>query len=511
MNPTDRSEKAKTGGHLFVKILQSKNVEFVFGTTGAGMPDIQDAMVVEKPPKWIQGLHEFVSVSAASGYALASNKAGVALIDRVVGTQNAVGAFFGAFHNSSPAVVFASTNLPGLPIETGAPELHYSSFQTLALLPWIKWFTQVNDNEAMTLDVEKAFNVALSEHQGPVYVMLRQDLMAKRLRKKEWNDTITQPVLSGTVPDDKTIDKIIQILLEHEQPEIIVSYAGRHPEAVDSLVTFAHKFGISVRERRFFMNYPTNDQLHLGFVHRYKPPEARKNSDLVIALEFGLLPHQNFGELDAIDLNSDPLHRQDVYSGGDYGASLFPCLIRASCNISKTLTKIGSNAEKRIHFNERRQIRDRIQAVTSEHNNLIRQWSDKAESSFEKERLDDWSIGFLINRHLRKTRSQFTWVNGTASSYDALLRTVEATLPGTYFGNPSGHLGVAAGMSYGAALAYRKYVKVENKRHYKIGSISKQSRPVVCTIGGMAMQFSETFLQPFGHVAIMALEFFLSY
>jgi Thiamine pyrophosphate-requiring enzymes [acetolactate synthase, pyruvate dehydrogenase (cytochrome), glyoxylate carboligase, phosphonopyruvate decarboxylase] len=87
----------ETGGHLFVELLKNKGVQFVFGTTGAGMPDIQDAMVVVKPPKWIQGLHEFVSVSAAIGYSLASEKVGVALIDRIVGTLNCAGAFYAAF------------------------------------------------------------------------------------------------------------------------------------------------------------------------------------------------------------------------------------------------------------------------------------------------------------------------------------------------------------------------------------------------------------------------------
>jgi hypothetical protein len=169
VKPTQESE-IKTGGQLFARLLKLKNVDFVFGTTGAGMPDIQDAMVVEKPPKWIQGLHEFVTVCAASGYALASEKPGVALIDRVVGTQNAIGAFFAAYHNSAPLVVFASSNLPGVPIETGAPELHYSSFQNLMVAPWVKWSTQVNALENISDDVAKAFDMAISEHRGLRYV-----------------------------------------------------------------------------------------------------------------------------------------------------------------------------------------------------------------------------------------------------------------------------------------------------------------------------------------------------
>ena len=174
----------KTGGQWFIKLLQIKGVDYVFGTTGAGMPDIQDAMVIEKPPKWIQGLHEFTTVSAATGYALASGREGVALIDRIVGTQNAIGAIFGAFMNSSPTIIFASANVPGVPIQTGAPELHYSFYQPMMVLPWVKWLAQVNSLDTMADDIEKAFYAALSEHRAPVYVTLRQDLMAQTCTKR---------------------------------------------------------------------------------------------------------------------------------------------------------------------------------------------------------------------------------------------------------------------------------------------------------------------------------------
>jgi thiamine pyrophosphate-dependent acetolactate synthase large subunit-like protein len=484
---TDEGLDLKTGGHWFVKILQSKGIEFVFGTTGAGMPDIQDAMVVEKPPKWIQGLHEFVTVNAASGYALASGKVGIALIDRIVGTQNAIGAFFGAYHNSSPLVVFASSNIPGVPIETGAPELHFSNFQNLMVVPWVKWFGQVNALDTMSHDVEKAFHEALSEHRAPVYLTLRQDLMAKPLSTKvsvPASQNTNNPTLSPRVPDDQTILKIVVTILAHEKPEIITSNVGRRPEAVASLVRFAHMFGIPVRERRFFMNYPTKDPLHLGFVHRYDAPKPIASSDLVIALEIGLLPHQSFGEeIDAIDLNSDPMHRQDVYAGGDYGSSLFPAKVRAACDITPTLDKISKEASRSIGAEEERKIKQRFELLTEEHNSIFREWHEKARSSFESERLDNWGAGYVINKHFSKHEGEFSWVNGAASSFEVLLQTVDVNQAGAYFGNPSGHLGVAAGMSYGVSLAYRKYENVRDQGKYKIGEITKSSRLVLCTIG----------------------------
>ena len=187
------------------------------------MPDIQDAMVVEKPPKWIQGLHEFTTVSAAAGYALASGREGVALIDRVVGTQNAIGAMFCAYMNSSPTVIFASANVPGVPIQTGAPELHYSTYQTAMVLPWVKWLAQVESLETMPEDVEKAFYMALTEHRAPVYLTLRQDLMAQTVQKGWTANSRGEPVASPRVPDDDTCSKIIKNILTHEQTVLVTT------------------------------------------------------------------------------------------------------------------------------------------------------------------------------------------------------------------------------------------------------------------------------------------------
>jgi acetolactate synthase I/II/III large subunit len=471
----------KTGGQWFVKLLQLRGVDFVFGTTGAGMPDIQDAMVVEKPPKWIQGLHEFTTVSAATGYALASGREGVALIDRMVGTQNAIGAIFGAYMNSAPTLIFASANVPGVPIQTGAPELHYSTYQPVIVLPWIKWLAQVNSLESLPDDLEKAFYMALSEHQAPVYVTLRQDLMAQTVPKGWTARTSGEPLAALRVPDDGTIEKIIDNLLTHENSVLLTSEVGRHPEVVETLVEFANLFGIGVMERRFFMNYPISDKMHLGFLSRYRDPEIPHKTDLVMALELGLLAHQLFRDHpDVIDITSDPYHRQDVYAGGDYGASLVPAKIRAICDSNATLRKIIQVATERLHGSEKEKITDRLQKVKGKHDQLLQEWRRKAARSYASGKLDDWAIGYVLNKQITEDT---IWVNGAASSWETLLKSVELTRPGSYFGNPSGHLGPTLGMAYGVALADRKYVDVQDMGSYKTGRINDSKKVVICTTG----------------------------
>ncbi len=93
------------------------------------------------------------------------------------------------------------------------------------------------------------------------------------------------------------------------------------------------------------------------------------------------------------------------------------------------------------------------------------------------------SVGYVLNE---KWPSDALWVDGSITPRNTLLELVEIKEAGTYFSNPSFHLGAAVGMAYGAALGSRKYVDVEDHDSYLIGHISHQDRaphPVICTTG----------------------------
>ena len=475
------SKEITTGGHLFVKILQEKGIEFVFGTTGAGMPDIQDAMVIEKPPKWIQGLHEFPTVSAAAGYGLASEHYGVALIDRVVGTQNALGAFYAAYLNSAPLVVFASSNVPGVSIPTGEVEYHYSNDQAMFVRPWLKWSTNVVALETLEHDVAKAIYLASAEHCGPTYVTLRQDLMAKTLENCDFTSSVPLSNVAARVPDDDTCRKIIEEILSHTNPQIVVSHLGRRKSAVDCLVKLAHVLGLPVSERRVYMSFPVHDELFAGFIHTTKSPRLLDSTDLVLALEIGMLPLEKFGEaIDVIDLESDPMGRQNVVAGGEYGSTVFPAIIRANCDTAPTLCKLVKVAESMLSGPERAIISERSAKAKEYNHKLLEDWKTTSKRAYEKDALDGWSIGHVMNEHWSK---EMIWVDGSISMREGLQKAIELDEPGTYFSNPSYHLGTAAGMSYGVALAYANYMNIENKGSYKIGQLTKSSKTVICTIG----------------------------
>jgi thiamine pyrophosphate-dependent acetolactate synthase large subunit-like protein len=66
------------------------------------------------------------------------------------------------------------------------------------------------------------------------------------------------------------------------------------------------------------------------------------------------------------------------------------------------------------------------------------------------------------------------------------LELVELKKAGTFFSNPSFHLGAVLGMAYGVALASRKYVNVKDYGSYLAGEISNAdsaSNVTICTTG----------------------------
>jgi thiamine pyrophosphate-dependent acetolactate synthase large subunit-like protein len=478
---------ARTGGELFMRLLQQQGINFVFGTTGAGMAEIQDAMVVVKPPKWIQGLHEFTTVNAASGYALASEGLGVALIDRNVGTQNAAGAFYNAYMNMAPITIFASKNVAGVPVPDGQIEYHYMNYEGSLVAPWLKWNTQNESLETVEEDLAKAFYLATSEPWGTTFLTLRQDLMATKLpggfgdRKLLCHDQIQQPTQSPRLLNRESIEKIYDALMSYSSPEVFVSHLGRRKSAYASLLNFAHTFGLAVNDYRSFLNFPITDPLHFGFTPLTKPPRTMKDIDLAVALELGLLPHQRFGEADAIDLTSDLLHKQDVPGGGEYGSTLFPAVVRGECDVGPTLDLISKLANERMGQREKEIVRERTQRATEEHNRIFSEAKEKAQRSYDRGKLDAASVGYVLNKNWPQNG---IWVDGSITPRDTLLELVELNQAGTYYSNPSFHLGAVLGMAYGVALASRKYVDVQKKGNYETGRISDgQQKVTICTTG----------------------------
>jgi thiamine pyrophosphate-dependent acetolactate synthase large subunit-like protein len=456
----------KTLAQVLIKSLKLYGNNFIFGTTGAGMAEIQDAISVEKGLKWIQALHEFTAVSSAEGYALAKNKTGIALVDRIVGTQNSIGALYSSYLNMAPLLVLASRDIPGTHL-LNDPTSHYSSKHLQVIEPWVKWSNNSQSEEMMEEDLSKAFFITQLEPKGISFLTLRHDLMQKtydglELKTKKF-------YYNKRLPDMDTVRKIGDKILASEHPEIFVSHGGRNMEYVKTMVDFASHFGIGVKERRYFMSFPLHNEMHLGFVPRMYVPETG-NDDLLLLFEFGILPGNAFPiDTDIIDFSTEFVRRRDIYSGGDYGSSNLFNSIDIECDLGPTLELIM----KKTHIDGKtmESIANRREDIKESHDKLMSDIKNMAEKDMKSGKLTDNSIGFILNS---QWESDMALVNGSIRYYNGINQQIKLEQPGTFFSNPSGHLGSPVGMAYGAFIARNEENYLKQIGNYK---------PVVCLTG----------------------------
>ncbi len=450
----------------FIEKLKEYNVNFIFGTTGAGMAELQDALSFEGYPLWIQSLHEFPAVSFAEGYSLAAEKVGVTMLDRIVGIQNAIGALYSSYLNFAPILILSSRDAPGINIGNNINS-HYSSDHLNIVRPWVKWATNIEAKETINYDLAKALYLSNLEPRGITMLTLRHDVM--RQKQKKINSPTKEGYYNFKIPDNETIKKISDLLLTYNKPEILISHAGRNKNYVYSIVSFAEKYGLKVRERRYFMNYPSNNPLHTGFIGGEMPPDF-KDDDLLILMELGFLPGSMIDpELKKINFTADILNGKEVYIGGDYGSETLFNSLDIECDLGPTLDKII--AFKEITNEDLKIICERKHKIQEEHNKLISFWDGKGLMEYSKEHMNPISLGFVINKYWEKN---FTLINGELGYYNELVNTIHLDMPGSYFSNPSAHLGSAMGMAGGVFLG-------KNEINY-INGINDYN-PVFCITG----------------------------
>ncbi len=443
-----------------MKILQNLGVEYIFGTSGGAVNDIQDAMTEVKPPIWIQGLHEFDSVCAAVGYALASEKVSVCLIDRVSGVTNALGAFYIAYQNYAPVVIFASQNEPALAgkLSNGKPRaaIHYHTWQTTFTTPWTKWRYELSNLDILPQSIMRAFMVSKTEPQGPTYMGLRQDLMAERVSPVPLKRDISSFSSSGFTADNDGIKKAAKLILEAEKPTAIATNMGRHASSVDILVELSETLGFNVLDGRNFMNFPMSHPNFLGFIgwagETGKNPHVNK-ADLIMSVEtYYEYPFAPPEKCKKINLGPDPVMIQGG-PGGDYGGNPYPSDLTLVGDSAIILKQINSAAKKMMTPKLKRAIKEKNMHNKMIHNKMISEWKKESESHFNDDPVSPHRIALELNK---LWDYDTTWINYTITMGQALAHGIFLNKPGTYIYNSSGHLGATSAMAYGIALARPK-------------------------------------------------------
>jgi len=133
--------------------------------------------------------------------------------------------------------------------------------------------------------VDRAFELAMNEPRGPVYLSLPRDVIAQPLDEITINTPSKRNADALRYPDPAKIDAAAQILGEAKRPLVITSELGRNSKAVAALVDLADTCAAEVLEASpTHANFPADHPCHIGYVFgsQTHPSVAKADAILVI-------------------------------------------------------------------------------------------------------------------------------------------------------------------------------------------------------------------------------------
>src|SRR5215470_16615745 len=237
-----RTLKTETTAEAYLELLKDRGIDVFLGNAGTDFASLVDAFArfaaePGRAPRPLVIPHEFVAVSMAHGYYVASGRPAAVMVHVNVGTGNAATAIITASRANVPILMSAGRTPiteEGLP---GARDLHIhwaqESFDQAAMLrEYVKWDYELRLPAQIEAVVDRAFELMLSEPRGPVYLTLPREVLATPLESLAITSPARRQVAAVRFPDPARVEEAASLLARARRPLVVVSGAGRDPAAV---------------------------------------------------------------------------------------------------------------------------------------------------------------------------------------------------------------------------------------------------------------------------------------
>lgn len=283
---------AVSAAEQLLRLCARLGVKYIFSNLGSDHPAFMNAFASMQEqglemPKVIVCPHEMTTLSAAHGYAAVTRKPQVVLVHVDVGTANLGGSVHNAARGRVPAIVVAGLS----PVSTNPDTvghrneyIHYTQDaprQHAIVDQYMKWSYELRSSEMTEQVVNRAYQLACSAPQGPVYLTgAREVWEAKTPQAPERAQDWPLARLGAMVPQDAAL--LHAALAEARRPMVITTYMGHQKESVEKLVRLSEQFGIGVCELGpHYLNFPGDHPNHLGYQRNTLVDEA----DLLLLID----------------------------------------------------------------------------------------------------------------------------------------------------------------------------------------------------------------------------------
>jgi acetolactate synthase I/II/III large subunit len=270
---------------LVVYLLNRLGVEYVTLNPGATTRGMHESLVTyggNAAPEVITCSHEEVAVAMAEGYYLATGRPQVTLVHNIVGLQHASKAIYEAWLNNAPMIIIGGTGpQDSTHRRPWIDWIHTAQVQAQIVRDYVKWDDQPQGALSVAESILRAYQIAMTEPRGPVYLCLDVELQESRLP-----DGFAIPDLSRYRPpappsgNPEAIADAAKALREARWPVLLVEGLGRVPGGPEALQSLTELLGIPVIEQGSSFNLSNLHPLNVSGAS----VEVLKEADLVLTV-----------------------------------------------------------------------------------------------------------------------------------------------------------------------------------------------------------------------------------
>jgi thiamine pyrophosphate-dependent acetolactate synthase large subunit-like protein len=278
-------ERPEYVSDLIVYLLNGLGIEYVPLNPGATTRGIHESIVNyggNQAPEMITCVHEELAVAMCEGYYLATGRPLATLVHNIVGLQHASKAIYEAWLNHTPMIIIGGTG----PMDASHRRpwidwIHTAQVQAQLVRDYVKWDDQPLGAQSVAESVLRAYQIAMTEPRGPVYLCFDVELQESPLPEGFVLPDLSRfqyPASPAGNPD--AVDQAAKALLEAKWPVLVVEGLGRSPGGTEALTSLVDVLGAPVIEVGAAFNLPNSHPMNVTGANA----DVLKDADLVLSV-----------------------------------------------------------------------------------------------------------------------------------------------------------------------------------------------------------------------------------
>ncbi|MFC2072945.1 thiamine pyrophosphate-binding protein [Chloroflexota bacterium] len=460
MNSSD--SRARYGSDVMAETLRMLDIKYAVINPGSSNRGLHDSIVNylgNNEPEIILCAHEGIAVALAHGYAHVTGKPMAAMLHDVVGLLHGTMGIYNAWMGEVPMLVIGGTGPMDInKRRAGTDWSHTALVQGNVVRDYVKWDDQPSSLAGVPDSFIRAYQIATTDPQGPVYICLDAGLQEELLTDEVPLPSMkSYPNPSPPQADVATIERVAKLLVEAANPVVIAGRMGISSGPITSLIALAELLALPVIAGGRGVNFPNTHPLDLTGADG----ELLKEADVVLALDaHNLSQYLTTSDYHTRQITSiipegcqivhfTPQHLATKSWSQSYGR-LVAVDIPVTADTALALPKLITACSELLTEKRHAELRKRFDNLKTKHEALRKSWQTMAENEQGKSPIPlPW-----LARQMWEVIKGEDWALVNDATRGWTRRLWEWDKPYQYVGSAGGP-GGGMGHALGAALAHQ--------------------------------------------------------